>query len=232
MLNRDDSLLVKRSVLLRHLGETEADSFLAQCQIQKFRSGDTIYEADTSPQQIYFILDGVIQLFRGSHPGRRAILGIRSKGDMAGLTAVLSGKTHYATAKAVKNCKTLAVPSKVLQSLIACSPNIGNQLVRQVADNVLDISQHMERLQLLQTTERLADYFLYKVDINTTSLELDLPCDKGLIATYLGMERESFSRALAKLRHVGVLTKGRTIQITNMEALRAFRDKPGETAQR
>ncbi len=227
MLSREDRRLAISSVLLCHLDEKEAGTIIDQCLTREFETGELIYETGSSPQQIFLILDGVIQLFRGSYPGRRAVLGIRIKGDVAGLTAVLSRKSHYATAKSVRNCKALVVPSAVLQNLLERSPKTGDHLVQKVADNILDISQHMERLQLLQTTERLADYFLQKVGDETTSVELDLPCDKGLIATYLGMERESFSRALAKLRQVGVLSKGRTIQITDPTALRAFRNGPG-----
>ena len=62
--------------------------------------------------------------------------------------------------------------------------------MRQVADNVTDISRHVERLQLLQTTERLADYLLDAVNDDQTSMALTLPCDKGLTATYLRMERK------------------------------------------
>ena len=64
--------------------------------------------------------------------------------------------------------------------------------MRQVADNVTCISHHIERLQLLQTTERLANYLLDTVNNDLTSMALTLPCDKGLIATNLGMERKIF----------------------------------------
>ena len=87
--------------------------------------------------------------------------------------------------------------------------------MRQVADNVTCISHHIERLQLLQTTERLANYLLDTVNNDLTSMALTLPCDKGLIATCLGMERKIFSKALAKLRSVGVITKGCHIEITD-----------------
>jgi CRP/FNR family transcriptional activator FtrB len=110
--------------------------------------------------------------------------------------------------------------------MIAQSPSTVEHLMRQVADNVTGISRHVERLQLLQTTERLADYLLDAVNDDQTSMALTLPCDKRLIATYLGMERKIFSRALAKLRSVGVITKRFHIQITDTLVLKELRYQP------
>ena len=64
--------------------------------------------------------------------------------------------------------------------------------MRQLTDTVTSISRHVERLQLLRTMERLADYLLDTVNDDQTSMALTLPCDKGLIATNLGMERKIF----------------------------------------
>ena len=98
--------------------------------------------------------------------------------------------------------------------------------MRQLADTVTSISRHVERLQLLRTMERLADYLLDTVNDDQTSMALTLPCDKGLIATYLGMERKIFSRALVKLRSVSVIAKGCHIEITDTLALKELRDQP------
>ena len=98
--------------------------------------------------------------------------------------------------------------------------------MRQLADNVTSISRHVERLQLLRTMDRLADYLLDTVNNDQTSMALTLPCDKGLIATCLGMEQEIFSRALAKLRSVGVITKGCHIEITDTLAFKELHDQP------
>ena len=64
--------------------------------------------------------------------------------------------------------------------------------MRQLADNVASISRHVERLRFLRTMERLADYLLDTVNDDQTSMALTLPCDTGLIATCLEMERKIF----------------------------------------
>jgi hypothetical protein len=46
-----------------------------------------------------------------------------------------------------------------------------------------------------------------------------LPYDEGLIAARLGMQPETLSRALAKLRPLGVETKGSRVTIRDVQAL-------------
>jgi len=226
MLIKDELQLIKNSILFRGVEKSIVDLILKQCQVKHFKSDALLFSTGEDAQQVYLILDGVVQLFRGADDGKHAVIGIREKGDIAGLTAALSGRPNYSTAQTVRKCTVLIVPVVAIKEVISRSPATGERLVRKVADTVFDISQHIERLQLLQTTERLADYLLNSMDQTQNSSALTLPCDKGLIATYLGMERESFSRALAKLRQVGVITKGRHIQITNAIALKELRDHP------
>lgn len=227
MLNRSDLKIVKNSALFGGLDDRSADRIIGLCQPRLYEANEFLFHCGQSPKEIYLICEGVVQLFRGSDEGKHAVMGIREKGDVAGLTSLISGRHHYSTAKTVEKGKALEIPASAFKEILSHSPGTADRLLRIVADNVLGISRHMERLQLLQTTERLADYLLNTVDGNATSSEVTLPCDKGLIATYLGMERESFSRALAKLRRVGVITKGRRIQINDTSALRELRDQPG-----
>ncbi len=49
-----------------------------------------------------------------------------------------------------------------------------------------------------------------------------LPYDKSLIAMQLGMKPESFSRALAKLRILGVRTERNKVSLSDVAKLLAF----------
>jgi CRP-like cAMP-binding protein len=165
-------------------------------------------------------MSGVIELYRGTEEGKHAILGLREVGEIAGASAALSQINHYTTAQTVGKCRLLEVPIGVFEKLLAFDPDLASRLTARLADHLLHISEHVERLQLMQTTERLASYLLSLASRNGAPSELTLPCDKGTIAAYLGMERESFSRSLKKLRSLGVVSRGRRIEIPDPHALK------------
>ena len=56
-----------------------------------------------------------------------------------------------------------------------------------------------------------------------------LPYEKALIAARLGMKPESFSRAMARLRGLGVYVEGEQVAISDVERLAAYaRKREGE----
>ena len=184
-------------------------------------AADTLlFQAGKPATHVYLVITGVVELYRGMEKGKHAILGLREAGEIAGASAALSEINHYTTAQTVGKCKLLEVPRGVFDELLKRDRGLAARLISRLADHLLNISEHVERLQLMQTTERLASYLLSLAPRNGSFSELVLPCDKGTIAAYLGMERESFSRSLKKLRSLGVISRGRRIQISDPRALK------------
>lgn len=229
MLNDKELQLLDATFLFGGQRIEEVDRILQRCQVKRFEAGETLYKAGNEMGYIYVILEGVVQLVRGNNPNH-AILCLRQSGDTLGLMAHVCRQRQYATAKSVRTTKVLSVPGGVLALQMEDNPKVREQALQKIASNTLDIVRHFERLQQLQTTERLADYLLYVAADELGSTELTLPCDKGLIAAYLGMERESFSRALSKLRSVGVESRGRKVALNNIRALRQLRDSANAAA--
>ncbi len=62
-------------------------------------------------------------------------------------------------------------------------------------------------------------------------MQLNLPYEKALIASRLGMQPESFSRALKQLRPLGVEVRGDDVTISDIKALAAYVEK-GDSARR
>jgi CRP-like cAMP-binding protein len=220
--NEPDIEFIKRSILFQGALPATSDRMIERCRLANPAPGSLLFRAGRPVLRVYLVLEGVIELYRGAEDGKHAVLGLREVGEIAGASAALSGIDHYSTAQTVGKCQVLEVPVSVFNELLTDDPDLARRLTSRLADNLQLISEHMERLQLMQTTERLASYLLSMVRENNESLDFLLPCDKGLIATYLGMERESFSRSLKKLRSLGVISKGRRIHISDPAALKSL----------
>jgi CRP-like cAMP-binding protein len=76
-----------------------------------------------------------------------------------------------------------------------------------------------QKLTLRSSTERLAEFLLNLARGGAESAIVHLHYDKGLIAARLGMQPETLSRALAKLRPLGVESKGSRVTIRDVQAL-------------
>ena len=94
--------------------------------------------------------------------------------------------------------------------------------IRPAVVNLLWIVQQIEQLTVRSSAQRLADFLLRLIPPETERANLQLPWDKALVAARLGMQPETLSRSLAKLRSLGVETKGAQVTIRNMPTLRQF----------
>ncbi len=84
--------------------------------------------------------------------------------------------------------------------------------------------QQVEQLTVKSATQRLASFLEKLVGVDEGSDEFELPLDKMLIAGRLGMQPETLSRALLKLRSIGVATEGHKVSIKDVAALHAIND--------
>jgi CRP/FNR family transcriptional activator FtrB len=83
-------------------------------------------------------------------------------------------------------------------------------------------------LKLKTTAQRLGGFLLSLTDIASGQVEVQFPYDKKLVAEKLGMKPESLSRALMKLRKIGVSSvSDSSALIADIARLRAFCQEDG-----
>ncbi len=82
--------------------------------------------------------------------------------------------------------------------------------------------EQIEQIKILSAPQRLADFLIRLSSVREGPAEIELPYEKSLIASRLGMKPESLSRALAKLRPLGVSVDRERVSIVDMRLLLQF----------
>ena len=85
-----------------------------------------------------------------------------------------------------------------------------------------------EQRQVQSTAQRVGAFLLRFCPPGPGNATFELPFDKSLIARRLGMKAETFSRALARLRGIGVETHGATVSVDDLDRLRAYCEEGGD----
>ena len=81
------------------------------------------------------------------------------------------------------------------------------------------IESQIEQLTVRSSPERLAKFLFELSGVRSGQTTVQLPLDKALIAGRLGMQPETFSRALSRLRNQGVTCNGNAVHIADVSAL-------------
>ena len=91
-----------------------------------------------------------------------------------------------------------------------------------MATRYRDLLHEIIKLKTQSPAQRLGAFFLSLAEEAEDGDAVQLPYDKNLIAARVGMKPESLSRALVRLREIGVESEKRELIVNDINALRDF----------
>ncbi len=217
-----DGLLT--SPLMAELKTPLVEQIAAGCHTKEFAEGDVLCHQSDAAHSVWLILDGWVKLTRETLDGGDAVWDVLGETHLVGLETLTPPFTYTTRAVAVSGVTALVIPHTALRHLI----DSNGEFARLVLKFVLR-QQQDERLEIEHRTHQTAPQrigcFLLKLAGTPLDgrIDLHLPFDKGLLAARLGMQPETFSRALAKLKQeTGLRMTGAHVQMDDADALRAY----------
>lgn len=205
------------------LPESEASSLMAAATVRHYAKGEVIAR-DGSPADRFFVVqDGWIKLLRYTGEGEEALAGLLATGDIFGEMAVLGEAPYPFTAAAAEASTVIEIPADVIRRQAQTSPELFRRIVAAMAREMHKLQMENEHMALMSAPQRVGCLLLQlSAGMIGKGGTLPFPYDKSLAAQRLGMSPETFSRALAQLKPVGVTVKGAEITIDSFTGLMDF----------
>ncbi len=198
---------------------------LQYARVTDHEKGDMIFMQGERATRFYIILEGFVKLFKGNADGAESILQILTTGEMLLETAIFNDAPFPVSAQAVDGVKLLSIPATIIRKNIADNKALASNMLAEVAGRSQALITQFEQVTLKNAVQRIG-WFLLKLSLQNGggAGEIKLPYDKSLIAGYLGMKPETFSRTLQILKEQGVDVERGTVSLTNAFALCAYCD--------
>ena len=195
---------------------------LSTSSIRKYPEGATLFIEGDPADRFFVVMEGWVKLFRLSENGQEVVISVASPGESFAEAAIFDSSDFPVNASAVTPARLLVVNGETMLRQLADNAqltfNMMASMSRQMRKNVTTL-HHMSSMS---STQRLADFLLGLTETPSGPATIVLPLDKSLIAARLGMQPETFSRSLSKLKPVGLTSSGHEIQIKDVGALREF----------
>ena len=169
---------------------------------------------------LYWICEGAVQVFRHTPDGRELTGAIQVTGDLLYEPDALHlRKYHAMNARAVKETTLLAVPSAWIEEHIQSWNHLAAHFITLLIQRAQEARTDSEH-QATMNAAQLISCFLQHMCVlhHFDPRGFDLPYTKSLIASRLGMELESFSRTLPKMKEMGITVEGKHVSFNNIEA--------------
>ncbi|WP_180898393.1 Crp/Fnr family transcriptional regulator [Martelella soudanensis] len=177
-------------------------------------------EGDTA-RSFYSVVTGYIRLFRQNSEGREVDIRICGPGDTFGDDLVFSGETCRYSAQAAENATLVCYDlAKVRQIAANDDGSMARVLAISLSTQLQEAVDCVADDRLNTALQRVAHYLLDQCPDDASTATFRLACRKSLLAGKLGLAPEALSRAFGSLKTLGVNVNGRTIEITDIEALK------------
>jgi len=219
----DDSIaIVRAQPLFSGLEEPLFQAIVQGAQIKACPKGKVLFQRGDPADYFFVILDGWIKVYRDTAGGDHAVLGIFSRGDMFAEAAAFIGVGYPASAEVVEDARIVFIESKRFASTVEKHPETALNMLASMSRHLHRLVYEVERLKTRSASQRLVEFLLRRCQVTEGPCVITLPYDKNLIAARLGVQPESLSRLLNKLRDYGVTTDANQVYVEDVKRLREY----------
>jgi CRP-like cAMP-binding protein len=221
-LNGAEIALLRRATLFQGFSNSALDTMLAGSALRTARRGTTLFLQEEPADRFYLVLDGWVKLYRTTPGGVVSVIHVVARGETFAEAAMFASGRFPVTAEAASDCRLLAISRAAFTRTLEKDPGAVMSTLAALSLRLRAQVQEIEQRQVQPSAQRVASFLLRLCPPDASGASFELPFEKGLIARRLGMKPETLSRALSKLREVGVKTQGATVTVTAVPALESF----------
>ncbi len=172
---------------------------------------EIIFLENTKGNSMFFVVKGLIKLFKTSEDGKEAIINIVEKGETFAEIVLFLQDTYPVSAEAIEDSLLLEINSSKLFEKIKENPEFAMKLLGVFAQKLNFMTKRIKELSLDDAEERLISYLNNLKDEKNTVI-LNIP--KKELATAIGVSAETLSRLFKKLKNKGIISQnGKEIRL-------------------
>lgn len=205
--------------VLSQLPGPERARLLAKSVKHRVRQGTILFDQGEKPTFQQFLLEGCIHLYGRSIDSREVLIEVVEAPDLIVPAAVLTNTPYLVQARVVEESALLLIQASAFRSAVLSEPSLAVALLGCLSGQFRRLVRQVKNLKLRSAVQRVGCHLLVLATKQGTPERVILPYEKNVIASQLGITRESFSRALAELQKIGIEVQGETIRITNPRRL-------------
>lgn len=200
--------------------ESELDEILSFAHVREYSKDKLLFMRDEPATRLYIVLDGWVKVYNGLDTGEEAILQMLGSGETLLESAVFLNVPAPISAQVVEHALLLSIPAPVIRQRIQSNPQLAVNMLNAVSIRSQRLVQQIELSRLKSAQERVG-WFLLRLALNQKSSDgtIFLPYEKSIIASYLDMRPETFSRTLQKFKKEGFRVSADQVKLPEQHAL-------------
>ncbi len=219
MLTTDDWDAIKKCALFKAMDPADFGDLIDAGSVVKLSRNQQLFAHGDPARALFLIVSGQVKLTRLAADGSEAVVHVFGAGETFAEAAMFMGGRYPVAATAIMDTRLIAISNGRLRAQVLVKPEIAFAMLASMAQHLKALVAQIEQMKLMTTKQRVARFLLDHAGKTDGAANFTLPHDKALIANRLGMQPETFSRALAQLTSHGIVVAGAEVSIEDVGRL-------------
>lgn len=214
---------IRTLFLFRNVAEDTFQNLMRASYDQTLPQNMALIQEGAPADFLHVVVEGLVELFASSN-GREATMAVVRPVSTFILAASVRDAPYLMSARTLERSQILLIPSADLRAAVKSDPQFAQNAIEDLAGCYRSSVRHTKNLKLRGARERIAAYLLRQSRLMGGAAGFNLPVEKRLLASYMGMTPENLSRVLKTLAEDGCKIDGSRVIITDRTRLGALAD--------
>ncbi|MHB1512617.1 MAG: Crp/Fnr family transcriptional regulator [Acidiferrobacter sp.] len=224
----EDLKAVHKAPLFAGLFPDEIEQLLGHAKRRTLKAHENLFAEGDQASAFYFIVTGSVRLYRLSPQGNEKVIEILMAGQTFGEAVVFLGGHYPVYAAALSDAVLVEIPTGDFVRILKANGGMALRMLASISMRLHQLINDVQALTLETAGQRVAGYLLDQSPADANSGDVHIQVHKNVVASRLGVKAETFSRVLAALRDLGLISvAGNDIHITDRARLAQWRDEAG-----
>lgn len=204
--------------LFAGVGVAHVEAMLKASFLQRFPAHVELAREGDPADFLHVIVDGQIEMY-STYRDRETTISVIGPGHSFIVAAVILDRIYLKSARALLPSRVLLIPAEAVRRYFSEDATFARALALELAGAYRGVVRELKNQKLRSSLERLANWILTHDCESGGTACFELPFDKKVLASRLGMAPEVLSRSIAALVPYGVKVSGRVVEIGDIGAL-------------
>ena len=214
--------LVYKAPIFSEIGRDDVQALLECAYITNHTEGELLFSRGDPADRFFLVLAGRVNLVALTEAGDQSILEVIERGQSFAEAAIFASQRFPINAECQPGTRLLEIPAQPFLARLAERRGLSAKLLASLARWQRRMLSEIAELKGRSPVQRLGLFLLAQIRDEDAEAALTLPVTKVQLASRIGITPESLSRALARLRPLGVSSSGREFIISDPRKLRQF----------
>ena len=217
--------LLRRAPLFQTLAQHDVMPIANASKKVTYKAGTLLFMQGDPASHFFFVLKGSVRLYRLSADGKEKIIEIIRAGETFAESVAMLEKPYPVYGSTIEAVELIMIPAEVLRAQVQQNTGLALKMLASLSLRVHKFVNDIHTLSLSTAQQKVAGYFLAFLSETGEEQRISLPSAKAIVASRLGLQPETFSRVLGKMKEQGLIREeGSQIVVVAPDKLRQLLD--------